>query len=217
MNDLKQPANTKSTHMTIRPLIIATLEAAINRYIALDDNVTTVLAPLNGKVIAITITPFNETIYLCPTADSIQCLDYLPTPADTQLTGSLVALGLMGLSSKPMNALFSGEVAIEGDINTGRKFQELFDKLDINLEGKLARYTGETVAHNLAELFRAGKNWSQESLETFKLNASEFLQEETQDLPAKPEAELFYAEVDELRMAFDRLQSRLERLETHNV
>ena len=201
--------------MTIKPLIITTLEAAINHYIALDDNFTSILAPLNGKVVAITITPFNETIYLCPTADSIQCLDYLPTPADTQLTGSLIALGLMGLSSKPMNAFFSGEVTIEGDINTGRKFQELFDKLDINLEGKLARFTGETVAHNLAEFFRAGKNWSRESLETFKLNASEFLQEETQDLPAKPEAELFYAEVDELRMDFDRLQSRIERLECH--
>jgi ubiquinone biosynthesis protein UbiJ len=201
--------------MTIKPLIITTLEAAINHYIALDDNITSILAPLNGKVVAITITPFNETIYLCPTADSIQCLDYLPTPADTQLTGSLIALGLMGLSSKPMNVFFSGEVTIEGDINTGRKFQELFDKLDINLEGKLARFTGETVAHNLAEFFRAGKNWSKESLETFKLNASEFLQEETQDLPAKPEAELFYAEVDELRMDFDRLQSRIERLECH--
>ncbi len=201
--------------MTIKPLIITTLEAAINHYIALDDNFTSILAPLNGKVVAITITPFNETIYLCPTADSIQCLDYLPTPADTQLTGSLIALGLMGLSSKPMNAFFSGEVTIEGDINTGRKFQELFDKLDINLEGKLARFTGETVAHNLADFFRAGKNWSRESLETFKLNASEFLQEETQDLPAKPEAELFYAEVDELRMDFDRLQSRIERLECH--
>lgn len=201
--------------MTIKPLIIAILEAAINRYIALDDNITSVLAPLNGKVVAITITPFNETIYLCPTVDSIQCLDYLPTPADTHITGSLVALGLMGLSSKPMNALFSGEVTIDGDVNTGRKFQELFDKLDLNLEGKLARFTGETVAHNLAEFFRAGKNWSKESLETFKLNASEFLQEETQDLPAKPEAELFYAEVDELRMDFDRLQSRIERLESH--
>jgi ubiquinone biosynthesis protein UbiJ len=199
--------------MTIKPLIIATLEAAINHYISLDDNVTTFLAPLNGKIVAITITPFNETIYLCPTADSIQCLDYLPTPADTQLTGSLIALGLMGLSSKPMNALFSGEVTIEGDVNTGRKFQELFAKLDINLEAKLARYTGETVAHNLAEFFRAGKSWSKESLDTFKLNTSEFLQEETQELPAVPEAELFYAEVDELRTDFDRLQSRLDRLE----
>jgi ubiquinone biosynthesis protein UbiJ len=199
--------------MTIKPLIIATLETAINRYIALDDNVAAFLAPLNGKVVAITITPFNETIYLCPAADSIQCLDYLPTSADTQLTGSLIALGLMGLSGKPMNSLFSGEVIIEGDTETGRKFQELFAKLDIDLEGKLARFTGESVAHNLAEFFRAGKNWSKESLETFKLNTSEFLQEETQELPAVPEAELFYAEVDTLRTDFDRLQNRLERLE----
>ena len=199
--------------MTIKPLIIATLESAINRYLSLDDNVSSVLAPLAGKVVAITITPFNETLYLCPTVDSIQCLDYLPQPADTHLTGSLVAFGLMGLSGKPMNALFSGEVTMEGDTHTGRKFQELFDKLDINLEGKLARYTGETVAHNLAEFFRAGKNWSKESLDTFKLNTSEFLQEETQELPAVPEADIFYAEVDELRTDFDRLQSRIERLE----
>jgi len=109
--------------------------------------------------------------------------------------------------------LFSGEVTMEGDTHTGRKFQELFAKLDINLEGKLARYTGETVAHNLAEFFRAGKNWSKESLETFKLNTSEFLQEETQELPAVPEADIFYAQVDELRTDFDRLQSRVERLE----
>jgi ubiquinone biosynthesis protein UbiJ len=201
--------------MTIKPLIIATLESAINHYLSLDDNVSTMLAPLAGKVVAITITPFNETIYLCPTVDSIQCLDYLPQPADTHLTGSLVAFGLMGLSGKPMNALFSGEVTMEGDTNTGRKFQELFDKLDINLEGKLARFTGETVAYNLAEFFRAGKNWSKESLETFKLNATEFLQDETQDLPAKPEAELFYAEVDKLRTDFDRLESRIERLESY--
>jgi ubiquinone biosynthesis protein UbiJ len=199
--------------MTIKPLIIATLEAALNRYIALDDNIHDVLAPINGKVVAITIMPFNETIYLCPSADNIQCLDVVTQTVDTQLTGSLMSLGLMSLSGKPMNAFFSGEVIIDGDIHTGRKFQDLFAKLDINLEAKLARLTGENVAHNLAEFFRMGKNWSKESLETFKLNTSEFLQEETQELPAKAEADIFYAEVDELRMAFDRLQSRVERLE----
>jgi ubiquinone biosynthesis accessory factor UbiJ len=199
--------------MTIKPLIIATLEAAINQYLSFDDNVSSFLASLAGKVVAITITPFNETIYLCPTTDSIQCLDYLLQPADTHLTGSLIAFGLMGLNGKPMNAFFSGEVTIEGDTHTGRQFQELFAKLDINVEGKLARYTGETVAHNLAEFFRAGKNWSKESLDTFKLNANEFFQEETRDLPAKPEADIFYTEVDELRTDLDRLQSRIERLE----
>jgi ubiquinone biosynthesis accessory factor UbiJ len=199
--------------MLIKPLLMSAIEAALNKYLALDQNRDVYLAPLSGKVIAVTISPFNETIYLCPTADSIQLLDQFPDQPDTCLTGSVFALGLMGLSSKPMRSIFSGEVKIEGDMNTGRKFQELFAKLDINLEQQLARYTGDNIAHTISEFFRAGQNWSKESIETFRLNASEFLQEETHDLPSGPEVDIFYAQVDELRTDFDRLQSRIERLE----
>ena len=153
--------------MVIKPLLMSVMEAALNKYLSLDQNSGEFLAPLAGKVIAMTITPFNETIYLCPSSDAIQLLDYSPEPPDTQLTGSVFALGLMGLSSKPMRAVFSGEVTIVGDMNTGRKFQELFAKLDISLERQLARYTGDTVAHNISQFFRAGQDWSKESVETF--------------------------------------------------
>jgi ubiquinone biosynthesis protein UbiJ len=199
--------------MVIKPLLMSALEAALNKFLALDQNRAFFLAPLTGKIIAVTVTPFNETIYLCPGSDSIQLLDYSPDPPDTQLTGSIFALGLMGLSSKPMRSIFSGEVKITGDMDTGRKFQELFAKLDINLEQQLARYTGDTIAHNISQFFRAGQDWSKESIETFRLNASEYLQEETRDLPTAPEMDIFYAQVDELRTDFDRLQSRVERLE----
>jgi ubiquinone biosynthesis protein UbiJ len=199
--------------MVIKPLLISALETALNKFLALDQNSGVFLAPLAGKVIAVTISPFNETIYLCPTADSIQLLDQFPGQPDTQLTGSVFAFGLMGLSSKPMRSIFSGEVKIEGDMHTGRKFQDLFAKLDINLEQQLARYTGDKIAHNISQFFKASQNWSKESIETFGLNASEFLQEETRDLPAVPEVDIFYTQVDELRTDFDRLQSRVERLE----
>ena len=199
--------------MIIKPLLMSALETALNKFLEMDQNRAVFLAPLSGKIIAVTLLPFNETIYLCPTSDSIQLLDYSPDQPDTQLTGSVFAFGLMGLSSKPMRSIFSGEIKIEGDMQTGRKFQELFAKLDINLEQQLARYTGDTIAHNISQFFRAGQNWSKESIETFRLNASEFLQEETRDLPAVPEADLFYAQVDDLRTDFDRLQSRVERLE----
>ena len=199
--------------MVIKPLLMGALEAALNKYIGLDQNSGVFLAPLAGKVIAVTITPFNETLYLCPTTDSIQLLDQFPGQPDTRLSGSLPALGLMGLSAKPMRSIFSGEVTIEGDMHTGRKFQELFAKLDIDLERQLARYTGDSMARNISRFFRAGQDWSKESIETFRLNAAEFLQEETRDLPAGPEADIFYVQVDELRTDFDRLQSRVERLE----
>jgi ubiquinone biosynthesis protein UbiJ len=199
--------------MLIKPLFISALETALNRYLALDKNSRSFLAPLAGKVIAITIQPFAETIYLCPAADTIQCLDYSPEPPDTRITGSLWSLGLMGLSAKPMRSIFSGSVKIEGDTQTGRKFQELFAKLDINPEAKLARYTGDRFAHSVGRFFRSGRDWSKDSLETFRLNVSEFLQEETRDLPAGPEIDIYYRQVDELRTDFDRLQSRVERLE----
>ncbi|WP_432744031.1 SCP2 sterol-binding domain-containing protein [Methylobacter sp. G7] len=199
--------------MLIKPLLIGALEATLNQYLALDQDSGYFLTPLAGKVIAVTIQPFDETIYLCPTTDSIQCLDQFPEPADTRLTGSIWALGLMGLSSTPMRSVFSGEVKIEGDMQTGRKFQELFAKLDIDLEEKLSRFTGDIIAHNVANFFRAGQNWSKESLETFQLNAAEFLQEETRDLPSAPEVDIYFAQVDELRSDFDRLQSKIERLE----
>jgi ubiquinone biosynthesis protein UbiJ len=202
--------------MTIKPLLIGILESALNKYLSLDTNSGSMLAPLAGKVIAINVQPFDETIYLCPTTDSIQLLDQYPGQPDTLLTGSLSALGLMGLSATPMRAIFSDEVKIEGDIHAGQKFQDLFTKLDINLEQQLARFTGELVAHNISQLFRAGKEWSKESTETFRLNAAEFLQEETRDLPAKAEMDIFCQKVDDLRTDFDRLQSRMVRLDEHH-
>ena len=205
-------ADIKSS-MNVKPLLTGALEATLNQYLTLDQDSGYFLAPLAGKVIAVTIQPFDETIYLCPTTDSIQCLDHYPGLVDTRLSGSIWALGLMGLSATPMRPVFSGEVKIQGDMQTGHQFQALFAKLDIDLEEQLSHYTGDVIAHQLSRFFRAGQNWSKDALETFRLNAAEFLQEESRDLPSAPEIAIFYTQVDELRSDFDRLQSKIARLE----
>jgi ubiquinone biosynthesis protein UbiJ len=199
--------------MAFKPFLAVALESALNNYIRLDLDVGELLSPLAGKVIALTIEPFGETLYLCPTGNTIQVLDDYPGSPDTRISGSPWALGLMGISSKPMRSVFSGEVRIEGDMSTGRRFQELFDKLDIDLEEKLSQFTGDVIAHQIGNLFRTGARRTRESIRTFELNLGEFLQEETRDLPAAPEAEIFFRHVDELRADFDRLNSRIERLE----
>jgi ubiquinone biosynthesis protein UbiJ len=201
-----------SANFQLKPLLISVLETGLNNYLRLDPQVERLLAPIVGKVIAIHITQFNETLYLCPHATGIQCLDDYQQTADATLSGSLAALGLMGLSTSPMHALFKGSVRIDGNPEIARKVQNLFGKLDINLEAQLARFTGEQLAQRLSTLVRFSRHWSQNSVKTFRLNLQEFLQEETRDLPAKPEAELFFQQVDTCRSDFDRLQARLERL-----
>lgn len=198
--------------MIIKPLLISTIELAINQYISLDEDVSLFLAPVAGKVIAINIQPFDETIYLCPTKDSIQVLEtYLPE-VDSSISGTLSALGLMGLSATPMRSIFNGEVTITGDTRTAHKFQQLFEKLDIDFEEKLSQFTGDIVAHKIGNIFRSGQQWTAESIESLKLNTKEFLQEETRDLPAGPEADILYHQIDDIRSDFDRLSARIDQL-----
>lgn len=198
--------------MQVKPLLIAALEPALNGYLALDERIAEWLAPLDGKVVAIHVTPFDETLFLCPAAGRIQLLEDYPGQPDARLSGSLAALGLMGLSATPMRSLFKGEVKIEGDTQVAQKFQRLFEKLDINLEARLARLTGENFAKRLGDVFRGGRDWSRHTATSFKLNLEEFLQEETRDLPAKAEAELLFQAIDDCRADFDRLNARIERL-----
>lgn len=206
---------TKSNIM-IKWLVVSTLETALNQYLALDEDVSMFLTPMAGKIIAINILPFNETLYLCPTTEKIQLLEHYADKTDACISGTLSALGLMGLSSTPMRSIFSGEVTIEGDVQVADKFQQLFNRLDIDLEEKLSQFTGDIIAHKIGTLFRSGFNWTEESLHTFKLNSKEFLQEETRDFPAEAEANILYQQINEIRADHDRLSARIDQLKLNS-
>lgn len=201
--------------MIIKPQIIDALETALNQYLALDEDVSLFLTPIAGKVIAVNVLPFNEMVYLCPTADEIQLLESYVGEIDATISGTLSALGLMGLSSTPMRSIFSGEVTIEGDTQVAHKFQQLFEKLDIDLEEKLSQFTGDVIAHKIGNIFRSGQNWTEETIETFKLNSKEFLQEETRDLPTETEVNVLNQQIDVVRSDFDRLSARIALLQTN--
>ncbi|WP_347986982.1 SCP2 sterol-binding domain-containing protein [Methylomonas sp. AM2-LC] len=202
-----------SATFQIKPLLIGAFESGLNNYLNLDTQVEELLKPLTGKVIAIHITRPDETLYLCPNSTGIQILDNYFGSVDATLSGSLSALGLMGLSATPMHSLFKGEVRIEGNPEIARKLQNLFAKLDINLQSKLAQVTGERFAEQMSRFIRNGIGWSQNSLTTLRLNVEEFLQEETRNLPAKLEAEQFFQQIDTCRNDFDRLKARIDRLD----
>ncbi|MGR9073277.1 MAG: ubiquinone biosynthesis accessory factor UbiJ [Gammaproteobacteria bacterium] len=199
--------------MIVKPLFMEAAETVLNRYLSMDEDAGHFLKPLVGKVIAVRVMPFGWTFYLCPSQDNIQILEQCSETPDTILTGSASALGMMGLSSSPMRSVFSGEVTIEGDMDTGRKFQAFLARLDPDFEEALSRFTGDVVAHRLFRWARAGRQWGEDAVETLGLNVKEFLQDETRDLPAEPEIEIFFREVDRLRVDCDRIVARCERLE----
>lgn len=61
----------------------------------------------------------------------------------------------------------------------------------------------------LETLFNVGKSWHEEMLRTLQLNAAEFLQEETCDLPANAEVELLYSQITQLECDVKKLEEKL--------
>ncbi|MCK5871995.1 MAG: SCP2 sterol-binding domain-containing protein [Methylococcales bacterium] len=199
--------------MLIKPLLSGAFEKALNHYFAFDHTTSHSLPPLAGKVIAITVKPFNETLYLCPTDKDIQCLETYVGDVDATLTGYLSAFGLLGFPNLPLPDTASDKIDITGNQEIGEAFKQLFTQHEFNLEEKIASVTGAEITGTLKDLFQSGQAWQQETVETFKLNVAEFLQEETRDVPAVAEADIVYQYITQLSQAVDAIEQRITHLQ----
>lgn len=202
------------SHPILAGVLGQTLEAACTRYLALDPHSTELLRPLAGKLIALHVRPFGGAMYLCPTDTGLQVQYEISGPPDASLSGSLPAFARLGLGGEARASLASGEIEIEGDMETARRFQALFAKLDIDWEALLARYTGSGIAGVAANLVRSGLAWTRDSADSLRTDLAEYWQEESRELPARSEIEGFHAGVDRLRHDVARLEARVQRLES---
>jgi len=189
------------------------LEQAVGRYLALSPHSSGLLAPLAGKLIELRLEPPGQRVLLAPTEAGFTFPPADDGTPDATLIGSPLAFARMALGGKPMRGLFAGEVVVEGDVGVARRFQALFQRLDIDWEAHLAALTGYDVAAWLTGQTRATRSWWQERRESLRADVAEYLQEESRELPALTEASGFCSDVDTLRADCDRLTARIERLE----
>ena len=198
--------------MSLPQLVIASFETAFNQYIALDPDAMFRFEDMEGKVIAIEITGLNETLYLFPGMDGIMVMSDFDGDADTTLSGTPMALARLSLQKNAMPVLFSGDVRISGDTRLGHQFKKILASLNIDWEEQLSRVTGDMLAHQIGNGIRGVSGWLNRSKQSLELDVGEYLQEETQILPARAEVDRFIRNVDQLRAGLDRLQARLDRL-----
>ncbi len=191
------------------------LETALNTALRLDSETFRKLSRYDGKVIAIELQGIPFTLFLLPGPDGINLLGQYDAEPDTILSGTPLAMAKMAFGPDASKVLFAGEVTIRGDVEIGQGFKRLLDELEIDWEEQLARYTGDIAAHKFADLLRTGSAWGQQALNILGRDATEYLQQEGQDLPLPTSVRQFLQEVDELRDDTARLEARLNRLQQH--
>lgn len=200
--------------MALPQSLIAALESACNKYLALDDETLPKLAMFEGKIIAIEILGLNEKIILYPSAEGIMLLsaEEEDSDADTIISGTPMALAKLGASNDAASVLFGGEVRITGDTRLGHQFKNVLQQMHIDWEEHLSRYVGDMAAHQTGNAARDFSKWLQRTASSFNLNMGEYLQEESQLVVGKAEINRFVKEVDDLRNTLERIEARFARL-----
>lgn len=199
--------------MSKLPDVITTiLESSLNRYLALDPASGGSLDRLENKVIALKIKEFSFPLYYKIQNRQVTVLASMEEGADVSMQASIFQLIKLTTASDDNQAILGDDIEMSGDIDVGRQFRDIFRNLDIDWEEIASRYTGDVIAHKVGSRLRKLNQWLGNTGQSIQSDIAEYLQEESQHLPAASEVRQFVKQVDDVRLSVDRLEARINLL-----
>jgi len=196
-------------------MILATLEATLNRNIAASSAARALCARLNGKSLRIHLTGLPLQITLLADPMGIQIKPDSDVKADAVLTGS--PLSLLNLANQDSTGPIQDRaVTVEGHAEVAHAFSELLKTAKPDFEEELSRIVGDVAAHKIGNAARSIVGFGKRAVDTALQNVGEYLREEGRDTPNKTEAEEFIRNVDTLRDDAARFEARLSRFEKNH-
>lgn len=191
------------------------LEKALNRYLALDPEALRTLSSLNSSVVCIQISDWNTTLYVVFHAHSISLHDHWHKTPTATLRAPLFAFLRTAASSDKKRAALTHQVHVAGDALAAEAVMLWSQSIDIDWEEHLSHLLGDSLAHALGKrsktLFRILRQTRQSLFES----ATEYWQNEANLLPTSEEVEDFHRELALCRDHVERLEARLQPIETH--
>lgn len=200
--------------MTTLPHTLTTLiEIALNRYLNMDPEIKSSIRVMSGRVIRITIRELDAPIIVQIGENRINVLPGWDDAVDSEMLTSAITLMKLGMARDAGASALSSGIEMSGDLETGRQFRDLLARVDIDWEEILSQYTGDIIAHKVGNSVRTIANWGRNTADALQKNVTEYLQEESRQLPSQFEIETFLAGVDEIRLATDRAEARITNLQ----
>lgn len=196
---------------TLRSGLSAAIETALNRALALDPATEQALRELLTEPFLIRLTPPGLALYLLADRRAVRVQFECAVPPALALSGSPLAYAAAATGDRQV--FTDGRISVHGDVALAHRLQRILQQLEPDWEAGLADAIGGVPAHFLARRFRQGLRWSREARAALSRNLEEYLQEESDSLPARAEAEARFEDIDRLRLDGDRLEARVRLLE----
>lgn len=189
----------------------AAMEQALNRALALDPASFKALQALLEEPFLLRLDPPGIELYLMADSRALRVQWHSEVPPALVLAGSPLAFAAAALGDD--SVFHDGRIRLTGDVAQAQRLQRILQGLELDWEASLAEIIGGIPAHFIARRLRQGLQWSSEARGVLARNVEEYLQEESDTLPARLEAEALFEDIDALRLEADRLEARLRNLE----
>lgn len=191
--------------------ILAFASPWINQILQYDANAAVYFEKLENACIQVDIE--NLSFFILFDSHELLLSTACPSSPDTLLKGPLSAFTKLLLTKNFREATNLG-LRIEGNLDIGETLQNLFFSLDIDWESWLSEWSGDITAYKIGDALRTTHQKSKSVLKTFSKNTRDYLQNNSSLMPSSIETNAFLQKVDAARAAMDRLEARLQRLET---
>jgi ubiquinone biosynthesis protein UbiJ len=193
--------------------ILENAEKMVNKVLSLDEEISSSLAMLSGKVFEIDVLNTDIRLFIHPSGEGITLATEYEGKVDVAIKGRPSALLGMITAEK----VGAGDVEINGNVALAQKFQSTLKNMDVDWEEYLSHFVGDITAHKVGNFLRGMSRFTSATRKTIGLDISEYLRYEKEAVLDKSELDEFNQSVDKLRNDVDRLQKRVERLGKENA
>jgi len=197
-----------------KPLAGRTLEAALNRALALDPETRDGLRALHGQRIVLQI-------------------EQPPLAMQVRVDGERLVVGPVDATSEPdlsvrstLGALFAqlpmfrrhdappvGRLRVSGDAELARRLQRLAERFDPDWQQPFAAVFGDVLGTQIANTAASALKQARSAGRNFAETTAEYLTEESRDVVGRDELNAFHDDVDALRDDVERLAARVARMQ----
>ncbi|MNQ80576.1 SCP-2 sterol transfer family protein [compost metagenome] len=192
--------------------LLAGIELGLNRVLTLDSTALPRMARLEGSVIEVDCQNPALTLFLLPGGDGLKLSAHWAAPADCRLRAPAGSLLRLAGSKDKTSILHSQDVTLEGDSGVLLELAAILQDLELDWEYELSRWLGPVGTQLLAGHLKSRAGWAGQGLDSLRQNLADYLAEESRTLVGRREADARFSELDRLKLALDRLDARVERL-----
>ena len=188
-------------------------ERAVNGALTMDPGAEKKLKPLNGCVLEIRINNLNQSLFVAAKDGQISFLSAEHAPTVT-MTSSLVGFLKLAASRDSASMLNSGELEFSGDAVRAQQIQRFTEQLDIDWEGLLAKFIGDTPDKFLSSGAKQSITIAKTFTQNFIRDLEEFVKYELRLIPSRALSDKQFDAIDQLRLASDRLEARVRAIKS---